>query len=354
MDYPEHDIEEITGRAVYEDALNIRKSLAEIAESFDKGRILREGIRVVIAGKPNVGKSSLLNELVGKNKAIVTDIPGTTRDIIEEYVSIKGIPVKLADTAGIRKTADPIEKIGVEKAEGAMEAAELIILMLDASRGLDEEDKSIIRKLSGKKTIYIINKTDMADEAEVSAIEDYLGKQKQRDGSLDSKIQGDGSAVLEENISGGTFPLITAEEKIKKQRDGSLDSKIQGDVSAVLEENIFGGSIPPVIAERKIIRASMLLGKGLDELEQTIGELFIKGNVTINNEVLVTNIRHKNLLDMSIASLQEACRAYEGGMPLDMITIDIKNAAEYLGRITGESVSEDVVQEIFSRFCIGK
>ena len=314
VDYPEHDIEEITGRAVYEDALNIQESLAEIAESFDKGRILREGIRVVIAGKPNVGKSSLLNELAGKNKAIVTDIPGTTRDIIEEYVSIKGIPVKLADTAGIRKTADPIEKIGVEKAEGAMEAAELIILMLDASRGLDEEDKSIIRKLSGKKTIYIINKTDMADEAEVSAIEDYLWK----------------------------------------QRDGSLDSKIQGDVSAVLEENIFGGSIPPVIAERKIIRASMLLGKGLDELEQTIGDLFIKGNVTINNEVLVTNIRHKNLLDMSIASLQEACRAYEGGMPLDMITIDIKNAAEYLGRITGESVSEDVVQEIFSRFCIGK
>ncbi|NJD03942.1 MAG: tRNA uridine-5-carboxymethylaminomethyl(34) synthesis GTPase MnmE [Ruminiclostridium sp.] len=283
VDYPEHDIEEITGREVYENAGAILESLVKMAESFDKGRILREGIRVVIAGKPNVGKSSLLNELAGKNKAIVTNVPGTTRDIIEEYVSIRGIPVKLSDTAGIRKTDDPVEKIGVEKAEGAIEAADLVILMLDASQGLDDDDKGIIGKLSGKKIIYIINKTDIADEAAVLKIEEQV-----------------------------------------KQR------------------------------EQRIIRASMLSGKGLEELEAAIEELFIKGNITINNEVLVTGVRHKNLLDMAAASLKEACRAYEGSMPLDMITIDIKNAAEYLGQITGEAVSEDVVREIFSRFCIGK
>ncbi len=301
VDYPEHDVEEITGRAVYESILNIMEDLAGIAESFDKGKILREGIRVVIAGKPNVGKSSLLNALAGKNKAIVTDIPGTTRDIIEEYISMGGIPVKLSDTAGIRETADPIEKIGVEKAEGAIEAADLIILMLDGSRGFDEDDKGILRKLSGKKMICIINKTDMADEKTVSAMEDYL-------------LEGQGG-LRQENS-----PLALKE----------------------------------VFRDTKIIRTSMVYGKGLEELEAGIKELFIKGNVAVNNEVLVTGIRHKNLLDMAIGSLREAGKAYEGSLPLDMITIDIKDAAEYLGQITGESVSEDVVHEIFSRFCLGK
>ena len=306
VDYPEHDMEEITGRAVYEDVLTILERLAEIAKNFDKGRILREGIRVVIAGKPNVGKSSLLNGLAGKNKAIVTDIPGTTRDIIEEYASIRGIPVKLSDTAGIRKTADPIEKIGVEKAEGAIEAADLIILMMDGSRGLDDDDKGIIRKLTGKKIIYIINKTDMADETTVLEMEEYLLKVEQGDGSL--------------------VPLET-----------------EG-----------GQAISLMPVDSRIIKASMVSGKGLEELEAAIEDLFIKGNVTGNNEVLVTNIRHKSLLDLATASLKEACKAYKGGLPLDMITIDIRNAAEYLGQITGESVSEDVVHEIFRRFCIGK
>lgn len=281
VDYPEHDIEETTGKAVYEDVRVIREELEKIAGGFDKGRILREGIKVVIAGKPNVGKSSLLNELAGKNRAIVTDIPGTTRDIIEEYISVKGIPVRLSDTAGIRETEDPIERIGVERAEKALASADLVIFMLDASRGLDDDDKSILQKISGKKIIYIINKTDLSDDSKVLELEKAL-------------------------------------------KDG------------------------------RIIKASMLLGQGLDELEAAIEDMFLKGKVNINNEVLVTNARHKNLLDEATASLKEAGSAYESGLPLDMITIDIKNAAEYLGQITGESVSEDVVKEIFDRFCIGK
>lgn len=288
VDYPEHDIEEVTGKAVYEGILTTLEDLLKISESFDKGRILKEGIRVVIAGKPNVGKSSLLNELTGKNKAIVTNIPGTTRDIIEDYISIKGIPVRLLDTAGIRKTADPVEKIGVEKAEGALESADLVILVIDGSRGLDEEDIEIIRKANGKKILYIINKTDMADEANISDIE----------------------SKLEYAAQSGINP--------------------------------------------RIIKASMLYGEGIEEVEKAIEELFIQGKININNEVLVTNIRHKNLLDRAVSSLKEACQAYNNSMPLDMITIDIKNAADYLGQITGESVSEDVVREIFSRFCIGK
>lgn len=318
VDYPEHDIEEITGQAVYEDTQGILAKLIEIAESFNKGRILREGIKVVIAGKPNVGKSSLLNELAGKNKAIVTDIPGTTRDIIEEYISIKGIPVKLSDTAGIRETADPIEKIGVEKAEGAIESADLILLMLDGSKELDEDDKGIIDKLSEKKIIYLINKTDMAEEAMVSAIVRYLG-QKQKAGFY-----------------------VSRETKGMRQGDGSLAASETEPSNLTVSDPV------------KVIRASMLMGKGLDELESAIADLFLKGNVSINNEVLVTSIRHKSLLDMAIGSLKDARNAYETGMPLDMITIDIKNAAECLGQITGESVSEDVVHEIFSRFCIGK
>lgn len=323
VDYPEHDIEEITGRQVYDDSKVILDTLNEIASSFNKGRILREGIKAVIVGKPNVGKSSLLNELAGKSKAIVTDIPGTTRDIIEEYVSIKGIPVNLSDTAGIRETADPIERIGVEKARNAIEEADLVIMMLDGLRKPDEEDKAIISQVSGKKIIYIINKIDKADQEAVSQIEEQILR------------HGDGSSV-------------TTLFHVKQQdRDG--------DGSAVLDNGQDQSDIHNNDSSSiRIVKASMLRGEGLDKLEEAIAGLFIKGDVAINNEILVTNIRHKNLLDMAAASIKEACKAYETGMPLDMITIDIKNAAEYLGQITGESVSEDVVHEIFSRFCIGK
>ncbi|NTV90335.1 MAG: tRNA uridine-5-carboxymethylaminomethyl(34) synthesis GTPase MnmE [Clostridiales bacterium] len=281
VDYPEHDIEEITGKKVFEESSGIITELEAAAESFSRGRILREGIRVVIIGKPNVGKSSLLNELAGKSRAIVTEIPGTTRDIIEEYVSIKGIPVNIFDTAGIRETDDPIEKIGVERAKAALEGADLVIMVLDASRSMEAEDAAIIEKLSGRKVLYLLNKMDIAGQ--------------------------EGIDEIMKRLSGG-----------------------------------------------KVMNVSALMGTGILELENEIAGMFMQGKISMNNEVLITNARHKNLVDKATDCLKEACSAYEAGMPLDCITIDIKNAAEYLGEITGESVSEDVVNEIFERFCIGK
>lgn len=281
VDYPEHDIEEITGKQVYEGIGLVREKLRKIIGSFDRGRIIREGISVVIAGKPNAGKSSLFNGLAGSSRAIVTEIPGTTRDILEEYLNIRGIPVRVQDTAGIRGTADPVERIGVEKAEKALTEADLVIMVLDASTGFEAEDEKILQRLEEKKKIFIINKMDLA--------------------------VGETAAEIEKRLSGG-----------------------------------------------KVIKTSLLTGGDTEELEAAIEDLFMKGGVNANTEVLVTNARHKALLDAAAESLENAARSYEGRMPLDMITIDIKDAAESLGQITGESVSEDVVREIFARFCIGK
>ncbi len=278
VDFPEHDIEEITGEKVYSGLNDIKDSLEEMLKSFTKGRVIREGISVVIVGRPNVGKSSLLNELAGKNRAIVTDIPGTTRDIIEEYINIEGIPVKLIDTAGIRHTSDIVEKIGVEKAEKAVENADLVIMMLDASEGLKDEDIAIIEKLNNKKVIYMVNKMD-----KVNNLPD--------------------------------IPLLSGEK-------------------------VIGTSIKDVL--------------GLKELEDEITGTYLKGEISTGNEILLTNIRHKALVERTVVDIDNAIAAYEGGMPLDCITIDIKNAAEALGQITGESVSDEVIHKIFSSFCIGK
>ena len=281
VDYPEHDIEEITGKQVYEQINTIINKLNKLLEGFEKGRILREGVNAVILGRPNVGKSSLLNELTGKSKAIVTDIPGTTRDIIEEYINIEGIPVKIIDTAGLSETENPVEKIGVERAKEALEASDLAIVMLDASQGLSTGDVDIIERTENKKAVYVINKTDLASEDQILAMEEGLGG-------------------------------------------------------------------------KKPIHMSIVRGQGVEELEKTIAGLLLKGELNIGTELLVTNIRHKNLIDKAIQSLDEAVSSYENGMPLDLVTIDIKNAAEYIGEITGESVGDDVLKEIFSRFCIGK
>ncbi len=281
VDYPEHDIEEITGRMVYNQIRAIRQRLADIAKDFDRGRIIREGISVVIVGRPNVGKSSLLNELAGKNRAIVTDIPGTTRDIIEEYINIKGIPVRIIDTAGIRETEDKVEKIGVERAEKAIENADLVIMMVDASCGLTEEDIRIFMRIRKKKHIIMINKIDIAETEAVDHIRDQLD-----------------------------------------------------------DENI--------------ITTSVKNGTGLDRLEDMIEELFVEGSVGSGDGVIITNIRHKDLIDKAIFSIDQAIGSYDGGMPLDCLTIDIRDAAEYLGQITGETVSDDVIEKIFSSFCVGK
>lgn len=284
VDYPEHDIEELTGQQVYESIIQINGKLAEIIKNFEKGRIIREGIDVVIVGRPNVGKSSLLNELSGKNRAIVTDIPGTTRDVIEEYININGVPVKLMDTAGIRETEDVVEKIGVERTGRAVEFADLTIILIDAGEGLTKEDEDILKKIEtegNKKAIILINKIDRADQERIDA----------------------------------------------------LESRLHG---------------------RRTVRASVKKGIGIEELENTITGLFFAGEINSENDLLVTNVRHKNLIDKSIKCINDAVTAFEGSMPLDCLTIDIRNAAEYLGQITGESIAEDVMNEIFSRFCLGK
>ncbi len=282
VDYPEHDIEEITGKQVYEDLNIIKDKLRLTLKNFEKGRILREGVNVVIVGKPNVGKSSLLNELTGKNKAIVTDIPGTTRDIIEEYVNMGGIPVRLIDTAGIRETEDVVERIGVERAKKAVTSADLVIMMLDASYGLTEEDIEIYNTVKEKKILVLINKIDVDNKKENT-------------------------------------------QKI---------------------EDVFKGN--------RIIKMSLIGGIGVGQLEDEIRALFNKGEVSYNDEIMVTNVRHKSLIETAVRSIDAAVLSYENGMPLDCITIDIKDAAEYLGQITGESTADDVLHQIFSRFCIGK
>ena len=284
VEYPEHDIEDITGDIVYEGVLKIKDELQKISDGFERGRLLREGITAAIIGKPNAGKSSLLNVLAGSSKAIVTDIPGTTRDIIEEYVNVRGIPVRFLDTAGIRQTQDPVESIGVERARGAALSADLVIIMLDGQTGILPEDLDIIKETSEKKRIVLINKTDVADEERVQAMKKRL------------RESGDPPAVV----------------------------------------------------------TSMIDGTGVDELTENIERLFVSGDIGLNNEVIITNVRHKQLIDEAVSSLESAEAAHTGGLPLDFVTIDIKESAEFLGQITGESVSDDVVNEIFSRFCIGK
>lgn len=284
VDYPEHDIEEITGEKVYSELKEIRGMLKKIVEGFEKGKIIREGINAVIVGKPNVGKSSLLNELSGKTRAIVTDIPGTTRDIIEEYININGIPVRIIDTAGIRETEDVVERIGVESARKAIDDADLVIMMIDAREGVSDEDIKLLNAIKHKKHIIVFNKMDL------------VGK----DDRLD------------------------AIERLPSYERGN------------------------------IVKTSLKEDFGVDQLEEEITRLFMKGEVNPNSEYLVTNVRHKDAIDKAIQSIDEACTAYENKMPLDFITIDIKNATDFLGRITGESVSEDVMHEIFSRFCLGK
>ena len=294
VDYPEHDIEEITGETVFIGIKEIHEKLNDIVKGFEKGRIIREGINVVIAGRPNVGKSSLLNALSGKSKAIVTSVPGTTRDIIEEYININGIPVKLFDTAGIRETTDIVEKIGVEKAQKEISRADLIIIMIDASAGIQDEDTEIFNLAKNKKVIYLINKVDLVDDK-------------------------------------------TIEVNLSRLNNENLAHEIEDNTSL-----------------SGVIKTSLKDNKGIDELENKITDLFFRGDIKANSDILVTNVRHKGLIDKAIESIIEACRAYEESMPLDCITIDIMNCADYLGQITGESVSEDVMHEIFSRFCIGK
>lgn len=256
------------------------EELHHFLENADNGRILKEGIQTVIVGKPNAGKSSVLNVLLGEERAIVTEIAGTTRDTLEESIQIKGIPLNIIDTAGIRDTNDLIEQIGVDKAKELLKKADLILYVVDTSSHMTEEDEEIIKLIEGKETIVLLNKADLD------------------------------SLVLREEIEQRGFhhvAVISAKEQT-----------------------------------------------GIEELYQMIQDIFFEGNVSFNDEIYLTNMRHKNAVSDALKSLSMVLQSIEDGMPEDFFSIDLMDAYEHLGFITGESVGEDLVNEIFAEFCMGK
>ena len=251
-----------------------------LLKSADDGRMIQEGIKTVILGKPNAGKSSLLNFLVGEDRAIVTDIAGTTRDTLEEYISLHGISLRIVDTAGIRETEDVVEKIGVGKAKKMAEDADLILYVVDSSLPLDENDREIMELLGGRKSIVIYNKTDLESAVDIKKLKEKTGS-----------------------------PVIPV---------------------SVVEET------------------------GITELEETIKKMFFRGEISFDDEVYITNARHKTALEEALESLKMVGESIETGMSEDFFSIDLMSAYESLGKIVGESVGEDLVNEIFSRFCVGK
>ena len=281
IDYPEYDIEETTNKKINDTLNSVEEKLLKLKNSFENGKILKEGIKTAIIGKPNVGKSSLLNLILGENRAIVSDIEGTTRDTIEEYINIKGIPLKIVDTAGIRKTNDEVEKIGVERSINNISNAELIIALFDDSRAFDDQDQKILDLIEGKKTIILINKID-------------LGKN-----------------------------LIKENEKLKKFKNN-------------------------------IIEFSTINETGLDKLYNKIEELFKLNELDCENTEIITNNRHKQQILYALEDVAKGRESLETHMPVDITAICLKDILERLAEITGENVSEDIINEIFKKFCLGK
>ena len=280
LDDPEHISLDGYSEKLAQTVEEEKKKIRRLADSFDEGKMIREGIRTVILGKPNAGKSSLLNLLLGEDRAIVTDIAGTTRDVLEEYINLHGITLKIADTAGIRQTEDIVEKIGVSKAKEMAADADLILYVVDSSVPLDENDEEIIKILQEKKTIVLYSKTDLESAID---IED-----------------------LKSRINQPVIPISAKEET------------------------------------------------GITDLEEKIREMFFSGEIDFNDEVYITNERHRQELLKAQESLSLVENSIESGMPEDFYSIDLTDAYESLGRILGESLGEDLVNEIFSKFCMGK
>ena len=281
IDYPDEDIEQLTFENLVSDLTSVRVKVEKMLQTSNTGRIMSEGLKISIIGKPNVGKSSLMNALLKETRAIVTSVPGTTRDTIEEMLTIRGIPVKLTDTAGIRHTEDIIEKMGIEKSKEAFNNADLIIFMADRSRVLDEEDFSILSHIGEKKAIVILNKTDLPKAFDETEIEKLLPK-------------------------------------------------------------------------ACIIEASVANGEGIQELENVVENLVYGGEVKQSDSMMVTNVRHKNLLEEADSSLADAIEMAKACQPLELLEIDASRAYECLGAIIGEAVEEDIINEVFARFCLGK
>ena len=280
LDDPEHISIDGYGERLQEETGAIKEKINRLLDTVKEGKLMKEGIKTVIVGKPNAGKSSLLNILVGEERAIVTDIAGTTRDILEETIVLHGISLRMIDTAGIRNTEDVVEKIGVGKAIEYAKDADLVLYVVDASIPLDENDREIIKLLEDKKAVIILNKTDL--------------------------------------------------KQVVEERD--------------LRE----------LADHPVVSISAKEEEGIDRLEQQIKEMFFEGNLTFNDEIYITNVRHKAALEEAKRSILLVEDSIEMGMPEDFYSIDLMNAYEALGSIIGEAVGEDLVNEIFSKFCTGK
>ena len=281
IDYPEYDIEERTSQNIIDESKNILNMLKKLENTFEAGKILRDGVNVAIVGRPNAGKSSLLNAILKEDRAIVTNIEGTTRDTIEEYVTIKGILFKLIDTAGIRKADNEIEKIGIDKSRKALNEADLVIAIFDSTKKLTDEDKEIIEFIKDKNSIILLNKSD-----------------------------------LENNI--------LKEEKI------------------ITDLN------------KKTIEISALEKTGIEELYNSMVELFRINEINPENTSIITNVRHKEAICSAENSIKKVEKTIKENIPIDITAIYFKEAIEELNKITGESVTEDIINEIFSKFCLGK
>nr|WP_300005115.1 tRNA uridine-5-carboxymethylaminomethyl(34) synthesis GTPase MnmE [Tissierella sp.] len=281
IDFPEEDVNELTYETLKRDAMEVERKIEELLSTANKGKILRDGINTVILGKPNVGKSSLLNAILKENRAIVTDVPGTTRDIIEEYINIDGIPLKIVDTAGIRVTEDLVEQIGVDRARQSVEESDLIIAVFDVAREFDEEDQEIINILKDKKAIVLLNKIDIEDNHREKFLEELSG----------------------------------------------IDH---------------------------IIETSIIENVGIKTLEEDIKDLFYQGDLNIESDIIITNVRHKIQLEKAQKKILSAIGDIQADVPLDCIEIDLKDAWEDLGEISGETIAEDILDKIFRDFCIGK
>ncbi|KRM84195.1 tRNA modification GTPase TrmE [Limosilactobacillus coleohominis DSM 14060] len=283
IDYPEYDaVEEMTSKLLREKAIEIRQRIEGLLKTAKQGKVLRDGLATAIIGRPNVGKSSLLNSLLHEDKAIVTNVAGTTRDVIEEYVNVNDVPLKLIDTAGIRHTDDTVEKIGVERSRQAIDTADLILLLIDSSQPLTKEDQQLIAQTANKPRIIIFNKSD-----------------------LPTKVDQD-----------------------------KLQALVDGD---------------------KVITASMTKHEGIDELSAAISHLFFNEGIESNqNNVMVTNARHIGLLRQADQALGDVLKGLDDGMPVDLVQIDMTRAWDLLGEITGDSYQDELLDQLFSQFCLGK
>ena len=281
IDYPEYDVEDVTNNQILSMLSSVQLKLEALEKSFDNGKLIKEGIKTAIIGKPNAGKSSLLNAILKEDRAIVTEYEGTTRDTIEEFVNIEGVPLKLIDTAGIRDAKDEVEKIGIKKSKEIANDADLVIAIFDSSKELIKEDIEILDIIKNKKSIILLNKSDL-------------------------------NSVLTED-----------------------DNRFRE-----ISENV--------------IKISALNGEGLEKLYLLISKMFSLEEINVDNDVIITNLRHKNLISKAIQNVKKAKDTVDKNMPIDIIAIFVKDILEDLGNITGEIVTDDIINEIFAKFCLGK